>query len=104
MSDKCLQALERAFVTVQDGLLVSAPEAFIGAQQAGHEEVEDAPELGEPVFDGRAGEGEAMQSVEALDRACRDGRVVLDVLGLVERDGVQIERLVVLDVAPKQII
>ena len=45
-----------------------------------------------------------MQSVEALDRACRDGRVVLDVLGLVERDGVQIERLVVLDVAPKQII
>lgn len=104
MSDQRLQALECALVAVQDGLLIAGPEVLVRAQQAGHEKVEDTPKLRKSVLDGCARERKAMEGIETLDRTCRDRRMVLDVLGLVERHRVQIERLVTLDIAPEQVV
>ena len=54
------------------------------AQQAGIDEVEDRPQVAEPVLDRRAGERDARVGLERLDGLGLLGRRILDRLGLVE--------------------
>ena len=56
------------------------------AEQTGIDEVEDRPQVAEPVLDRRAGQGDARAGLERLDGAGLLGRRVLDRLGLVEDD------------------
>lgn len=49
-----------------EGLSVQAGEAGLAAQEAGHEEVEQGPELQHVVLDGGAGQDEAVLSHQSL--------------------------------------
>ena len=60
-------------------------EALVGVQIPRHQEIEDRPELAQPVFNRRAGQREAMRRVERLDGLRRLRRGVFDVLRLVEQ-------------------
>ena len=58
-----------------------------GAEEARHDDAEEAPELGEAVLDGCAGEGDAGVRLEGRRRLRALGVGVLHGLGLVEDDG-----------------
>ena len=58
------------------------------AQQTGHEELEEAPQLAEMVFHRRAGEAEAVFGLQTAANLRGEAFRVLDVLRLVERDDV----------------
>ena len=64
--------------------LGEARELLAGAEQAGIDEVEDGPEVPEPILDGGAGERDPRLRVELLDRARLLGAGILDGLRLVE--------------------
>ena len=58
---------------------------FLGrSQQPGIEEIEDGPQIAEPVFDGRAGEGKPRLAVQFLGSTSLLGIGILDGLRLVQ--------------------
>ena len=72
------------------------------AQIARLDEIHDAPQVEQAVFERRAGEGQAMVGFQLFDRL-RDLRArVLDELGFVENHGPEGEFLEFLQVAPQQ--
>jgi hypothetical protein len=75
-------------VALLDRHLERLPELGLFAEVAGAEEVEDRPEIAEPVLDRGAGQGEAVRRRELEDRLGLGGLGVLDVLGLVNHDPV----------------
>ena len=72
------------FIARQDGGLVALAEAPVRPQHARHEVIEDAPQLAQAVFDGGAGERDAVRGAHGLHGAGGLGGMVLDVLGLVD--------------------
>ncbi len=70
------------------GLGVLAFEGGLGAEEAGLGEGEEAPEIGEAVLDGRAGEDEAVARGEGAGDDGALARGVFDELTFVEHDGV----------------
>ncbi len=56
------------------------------SQQSGIDEVEDRPQVAEPVLDGRTGQGNARVGSELFDHFGLLGGRVLDSLGLVKHD------------------
>ena len=73
-------------------------ERFRAAEHAGVEELEDGPEVVEPVLDGRAGEGEPARGAQEAGGLGGLGAGVLDGLGLVEDDALELDRAKPLDV------
>ena len=96
------QVFQRLGVAVLDRLDDAALEGMLRTEEARHEEFEQAPELEEVVFNGRAGEAEPHARVDAPHGAGRDGIGVLDVLGLVEDDGIELVLLHLFEVAAQQ--
>ena len=84
--------------------LVALGEGVPAAQQAGHQEIEDAPQVREAVLHGRAGEREAGGCRQQLRRAGRLRARVLDVLRLVEHHAPQVLAAEVLDVALHEVV
>ena len=72
------------------------------AEVAGLDEVDDAPEIEQAVFERGAGEGEALLGLELLDALGDLGAGVLDELGLVENQGLEVELLEFLEVPSQQ--
>ncbi len=66
-----------------DGRGPDPPEGLAAPEQAGDRPVEDRPELGELVLDGRAGQRDPRAARDGAQRAGGRGAGVLDVLGLV---------------------
>src|SRR5690606_13330018 len=85
--DAVAQGDQRLLVAAAlDRIAVALAELLGATQEPGHGELEQRPELGEVVLDGRPGQREP---VTGLERAHRDARLaarVLDRLGLVEDD------------------
>ena len=82
--------------------LVGLEEMFLVAEVAGLDEIHDAPQIEQPVFQRRAGEREAVLGLQLLDRL-RDLRAgVLDELRLVQNHRAEGELLQLLQVAPQQ--
>lgn len=73
-------------------------------QKARHQKVEDAPELGQAVFDGRARQGKAHAGRQALGGAGHLGERVFNVLGLVEYHAGKVLLDVFVDVAAHEVI
>ena len=69
-------------------VVVKAFERGLAAEEAGLGEGEEAPEVEETVFDGRAGEDEAVGGAEGASGGRGGAGGVLDVLAFVEDDGV----------------
>ena len=65
-------------------LLDEAGEGLGSAEQAGVQEIEERPEVGEAILDRRAGHGDAGRRLQFLDAPRLPGAGVLDRLGLVE--------------------
>lgn len=86
------------------GTLVALGKLVVSAQIAGHEEVEDAPELRQAVLYGRAREGQADVGVKALDGPRDLGHGVLDVLRLVEYHAREVQRRVLLNVSAQEVV
>jgi len=88
------QPLDRRLVAAKDRVLEHPLERAIGSQVAGHQEVIDRPQLRRPVLHRRATKGQAMSSIERLNRLgpCRsrvlDGRRLVK-NNVEERDGCQ---------------
>ena len=61
-----------------------------GAQEAGVEKLEQAPDLAEMVFDGRPGERQAMTPAQHARRLGRCGRRILDGLRFIENHVVEL--------------
>ncbi len=59
---------------------------IVGPQKARHEEVEEAPELIERIFDRRSRQDEAVVGLDHLDRFGVAGSAVLNMLRFVEDD------------------
>ena len=59
-------------------------ELLRAAEQTRAEEIEQRPEVGQSILDGRAGQGQPAAGAQFLDRACLAGARVLDGLGFVE--------------------
>ena len=77
-------------------------EMFLVAEIAGLDEIHDAPQIEQPVFQRRAGEREPMFGLQLLDRL-RDLRAgILDELRLVENHRAERKFLQLLEVAPQQ--
>ena len=60
-----------------------------GAEISPHQEVEDRPQLGQPVLDGGPGNGDPVDRVDALDRLRALCGRILDLRGLVEQEVVE---------------
>ena len=75
---------------------------FLVAEIAGLDEIHDAPQIQQPVFQRRAGERQAVLGLELLDRL-RDLRAgILDELRLVQNHRAEREFLQLLQIAPEQ--
>ena len=98
------QAGRSLLVPADDGLLIAATEALVAAKEAGHQEVEDAPELGQAVLDRGARQRETVLGREHLDRPRRERLLVFDVLGLIEHDAEEALVGIVLHVATQEVI
>ena len=96
------QVVQGLGVAVLDGLDDAALEGMLRTEEAGHQELEQAPELKEVVLDGRTGQAQAHAGMDAAHGAGRDGVGVLDVLGFVQDDGVELVFLHLLQVTPQQ--
>ncbi len=88
---------EKMFYTVGEALvgasgvlfiIVEAFEGSLAAEEAGLGEGEEAPEIEEAIFDGSAGEDEALACTEGAGRLGGGTRGVFDVLAFVENYGV----------------
>ena len=75
---------------------------MLRTQKARHEELEQRPQLEKVVFDGRAREAQAHAGVDAAHGAGCDGIGVLDVLGFVKNNGVELVFFHLLQIAPQQ--
>src|SRR5204863_1984904 len=65
-------------------------------------EIHDAPEIEQPVFERRASQREALIRAKLLDRESHLGRWILDELRFVEDDGAEFKLLERLQVAAQQ--
>ena len=74
------------------------------AQKTRHQKVEDTPELGQAVFDGRSRQGKAHAGRQALGGARHLGERVFNVLGLVEHHASKVLLDVFVDVAAHEVI
>ena len=82
--------------------LVGFGEMFLGAEVAGLDEINDAPEIEQAIFQRRAGQGEALLGFQLLDRLGHLRARVLDELRFVEDDRAEGEFLQSFQVAPQQ--
>ena len=73
-------------------------------QKARHQKVEDAPELGQAVFDGRARQGKAHTGWQALGGARYLRERVFNVLGLVEHNAGKVLLGILVDIAAHEVI
>lgn len=73
------------------GVGIALGEVAAGAEEVGVKEVEDGPEVVEAVFDGGAGEGEAVRGGEGAGGLGLAGGRVLDELGFVEDEGLPLD-------------
>ena len=64
-------------------------EPLVRAEQAGHEEIENAPQFGKSVLDRRAGQSKTMVRRYGLNRFGNFGGVVFDVLSLIQSHDVE---------------
>ena len=86
-----------------DRRLKAVPELLVGAKIPRHQEVEEGPQLGEPVFNRRAGHREAVLRLQRLDRLRRLRGGVFDVLCLVQQHMRELDALICLHV-PAQLV
>jgi hypothetical protein len=82
--------------------LVGFEKMFLVAEIAGLDEIHDAPQIEQPVFQRRAGERDFVFALQLLHRL-RDLRAgIFDELRLVENDGAERKFLQLFQVAPEQ--
>jgi len=81
---------------------VSFDKLFLIAEVAGLDEIHDAPQIQQPVFQRRAGERQAIFGFELLDRLRDLGARVFDELRLVQNHRAERELLQFLQIAPEQ--
>ena len=74
---------------VGDGQFIPFMEPLVRAEQAGHEEIENAPQFGKSVLDRRAGQSKTMVRRYGLSRFGNFGGVVFDVLSLIQSHDVE---------------
>ena len=101
---ECLQASGTVTLGVLDRAFEALGKRLARAKQTRHQKVEDAPELGQAVFDGRARQGKAHAGRQALGSAGHLGERVFNVLGLVEHHAGKVLLDVFVDVAAHEII
>ena len=99
-----LQPARDVLVATDDRQLEALAEARIGAEQPRHQEIENAPKLGEAVLHRSARERETMLSLDALHRARDERRRVLHVLRLVESAQEETLPHPVVDIDAKQVV
>ena len=75
---------------------------FLVAEVTGLDEIHDAPQIEQPVFQRRAREREAMLGLELLDRLCDLRAGILDELRLVQNRRPERKFLQLLQIAPEQ--
>ena len=102
--DEGLEAARRVALGMLDRALEALGETLMRAQEPRHQEVEDAPELGEAVLDRRTREREPHGGRQAFGRAGDLGERVLDVLGLIEHDAGETLLRVLVDVATHEVV
>ena len=91
-----------AVAVALDRLGEAVPEALPAAEHPGVDGVEDGPQVGQPVLDRRAGQGQLLAGPQGAQGLGRVGGRVLDELGLVGDDGRPVDGAEVLDVARQQ--
>ena len=101
---ECLQASGAIALGVFDRALKALGKRLARAQKARHQKVEDAPELGQAVFDRRARQGKAHTGGQALGGACHLGERVFNVLGLVEHHAGKVLFGILVDIATHEVI
>ena len=99
-----LQASGAIALGVLNGALKALGKRLARPQKARHQKVEDAPELGQAVFDGRARQGKAHAGRQALGGARHLGERVFNVLGLIEHHAGKVLLDVLVDIAPHKVI
>ena len=99
-----LQASSAIALGMLDGALKALGKRLARAQKARHQKVEDAPELRQAVFDGRARQGKAHTGGQALGGARHLGERVFNVLGLVEYHADKVLLGILVDIATHEVI
>ena len=99
-----LQASGAIALGMLDGALKALGKRLARPQKARHQKVEDAPELGQAVFDGRARQGKAHAGRQALGGARHLRERVFNVLGLIEHHAGKILLDVLVDIASHKVI
>ena len=102
--DHALQPMRRVSLAGLYGSGEALGERIHAAQDARHEEVEDAPQLDEAVLDGRARERQASVGLQAFHCLGHLGAGVLDVMGLVEYHAREANVCIRLDIALEQVV
>jgi hypothetical protein len=87
---------------LRDGQFVTLAEILGRAEIAGHEKVEDGPQIEHGVFQRRAGKHEPMLRPHGFHRLRVLRLAILDVLGFVEHHGVELDLAILLRIAPNQ--
>ena len=102
LADNRRRAMRWADSALSPPRLVGVQELFLRAEIAGLDEIHDAPQIEQAVFQRRAGERDLVFALQLLDRL-RDLRAgVLDELRLVQDHGAEGEFMQFLQVAAEQ--
>ena len=99
-----LQASSAVTLGVFDRALKALGKRLARAQKARHQKVEDAPELGQSVFDRRARQGKAHAGGQALGGTRHLRERVFNVLGLVEHHAGKVLLGILVDIAAHKVI
>ena len=99
-----LQASGAIALGMLDGALKALGKRLARPQKARHQKVEDAPQLGQAVFDGRARQGKAHTGRQALGGARHLRERVFNVLGLVEHNAGKVLLGILVDIAAHEVI
>lgn len=95
----------RFTVTIgKDGLAETLVEGRLGTEEAGHQEVEEAPQLEDVVLYRSTGKDETVHSLDALDGLRQLGLRVLDDVTFIEDAVVPVDVLQARDVVPDDLI
>ena len=87
-----------------DGAFEALGKRLARPQKARHQKVEDAPELGQAVFDGRSRQGKAHAGRQALGSARHLRERIFNVLCLIEHHAGKILLDIFVDVAAHKVI
>ncbi len=104
MKPTCFASLRFAITVGENRLAEALIEGRLGTEEAGHQKVEETPQLQDIVLDRSAGEDETMYSLDALDGLRQLSLRILDDMTFIEDAVMPVDILQARNVVPDDLV